>query len=129
MGRRRGRRAGAAASEQDAWDVGETPEFVLDMRNQGENAQRQCRVPNFCEIEWDGQWYRFGGAGDLDCKAFFLNPGKQIDDWVKVSLDIPVGPQKGRQGRALAGFARQALRARRLSVSTAAADWDARASP
>ncbi len=70
-----------------AWDVGETPELVLDMRNKGENAQNQCRVPNFCEIEWDGQWYRFAGAIVLG-EAFFLNPGKQIDDWVKVPLDV-----------------------------------------
>ncbi len=71
------------------WDAGETQEFILDMRNQGERAVGACRVPNFCEIEWDGQWHQFGGPGDLDCKEFFLNPGKQIDDWVKVPLDIP----------------------------------------
>ncbi len=78
-----------------AWDAGETPEFILDMRNRGEQTPHQCRVPNFCEIEWDGQWYRFGGSGDLDCKAFFLNPGKEIDDWVKMPLDIPWVRKKG----------------------------------
>ena len=78
-----------------AWDAGETPEFILDMRNQGEKTPHQCRVPNFCEIEWDGQWYRFGGPGDLDCKHTVLAPGKQIDDWVKVSLDIPWVRKKG----------------------------------
>ena len=78
-----------------AWDAGETPEFALDLRNKGENAQHQCRVPNFCEMEWDGQWYRFGGPGEQDCKHSFLAPGKQIDDWVKVSLDIPWVRKKG----------------------------------
>ena len=78
-----------------AWDAGETLEFALDMRNQGEKTPHQCRAPNFCEIEWDGQWHQFGGPGDLDCKHFFLNPGIQIDDWVKASLDIPWVRKKG----------------------------------
>ena len=60
--------------------------------------------PNFCEIEWDGQWYRFAGSGELDCKHFILNPGKQIDDWVKVSLDIPWVRKKGD----IRGFAKKA---------------------
>ncbi len=34
------------------------PEFILDLRNQGEKKPYQCRVPNFCMIEWDGKWHR-----------------------------------------------------------------------
>ena len=72
-----------------AWDLGETPDLTLDMRNNGDKTPHQCRAPNFCEIEWDGQWHQYGGPGDLDCKHFSLQPGKQVDDWVKVGLDIP----------------------------------------
>jgi RNA polymerase sigma factor (sigma-70 family) len=72
-----------------AWDVGETPELVLDLRNKGKWTPNECRVPNFCEIEWDGQWYRFGGPGDLDCPVALLEPGKEIDEWVKPSLKTP----------------------------------------
>ncbi len=60
-----------------AWDVGETPELILDMRNQGMKEPAVCRVPNFCEIEWDGQWYAFAGKGDLDCKPFPCNPASR----------------------------------------------------
>jgi RNA polymerase sigma factor (sigma-70 family) len=77
------------------WDLGDTPEFILDMRNQGEKTPHQCRAPNFCEIEWDGQWYTFGGRDELECKHFTLNPGRQVDDWVKASLDVPWVHKKG----------------------------------
>ncbi len=71
------------------WDAGAPPEFILDLRNQGEKEPYQCRVPNFCMIEWDGKWYRWGGSDELECKSTVLEPGKQIDDWVKVSLKVP----------------------------------------
>ena len=71
------------------WGAGEAADFVLDVRNKGETAHGGCRVPNFCEIEWDGKWYQFGGRGDLDCKSFSLEPGKQVDEWVKALPDIP----------------------------------------
>ncbi|HVS40320.1 MAG TPA: sigma-70 family RNA polymerase sigma factor [Gemmataceae bacterium] len=72
-----------------AWNVGDTLEFLLDLRNKGEKTPHQCRVPNFCEMEWDGQWYIYGGSDDLDCKHMFLQPGKEIDEWVRVALDVP----------------------------------------
>ncbi len=74
---------------QPRWDAGAPPEFILDLRNQGEKKPYQCRVPNFCMIEWDGKWHRWGGSDELDCKSTVLEPGKQIDDWVKVSLKVP----------------------------------------
>jgi hypothetical protein len=63
-------------------------DFSLDVRNQGDHDIGQCRVPNFCQVEWDGEWYTYPNR-DLDCKAFNVAPGKQIDDWVKTSLDEP----------------------------------------
>ena len=72
-----------------AWDLGETPDLTLGMRNNGDKTPHQCRAPNFCEIEWDGQWHQFGGPGELECKHFSLQAGKQVDDWVKVGLDLP----------------------------------------
>ncbi len=61
-------------------------DFALDVRNQGDHDVGRCRVPNFCEVEWDGKWYTFPNT-ELDCKAFNLAAGKQVDDWVKTSLD------------------------------------------
>ena len=63
-------------------------DFAVDVRNQGKRDVSQCRAPNFCEIEWDGKWYKFAET-ELECKYFTLQPGKQIDDWVTTSLDAP----------------------------------------
>ena len=72
-------------------------DFALDVRNQGEKDVGQCRVPNFCEVEWDGKWYTFPNT-ELDCKAFSLAAGKQVDDWVKTSLDEHWERLPGRKG-------------------------------
>ena len=89
MGRGRGRRASQAAADQDGLGRGRDARIRPGHAEPGEKAPYQCRVPNFCEIEWDGQWYAYGDKGDLECKSTALEPGKEIDDWVKASLDIP----------------------------------------
>ena len=99
-----------------AWDVGETPEFRPGHAEPGEKAPYQCRVPNFCEIEWDGQWYAYGDKGDLECKSTALEPGKEIDDWVKASLDIPwVHKKDDKEERLQVAPGKHTMR-RRLSV-------------
>jgi RNA polymerase sigma factor (sigma-70 family) len=76
-------------ASKTAWDAGKRPELVVDVRNRGEKAPHQCRVANFCEIEWDGRWYEYGGRGELDCLSATLRPGQEIDEWVKETLDTP----------------------------------------
>jgi RNA polymerase sigma factor (sigma-70 family) len=63
------------------------PEFNLDMRNRGEHAHKAYRMSRYCEIEFDGEWYLYGGLDDLSKRiSSSLEPGKEEDNWVNVSL-------------------------------------------
>jgi RNA polymerase sigma factor (sigma-70 family) len=69
------------------WHQGETTEFILDMRNRGEHYHKAHREPWYCEIELDGQWYLPSSPEDFSKRVSrWLEAGKQIDDWVHVSL-------------------------------------------
>ena len=71
------------------WDAGETPTFILDLRNQGKPTPHAFQVPFDCQIEVDGTWYRYGAPiswlGPPDPTA--LEPGKPFNDWLTVSAD------------------------------------------
>jgi RNA polymerase sigma factor (sigma-70 family) len=69
------------------WKEGEAPAFSLDLRNHGKQTPHGLRIPFDCEIEMDGTWYLYGGSVNMKAADTPLEPGKQIDDWVKVSPD------------------------------------------
>ena len=72
------------------WPIDETPTFALDLRNQGDKAYEGFRQPRYCQMELDGKWYIHESADLVDSPSR-LEPGKQLDGWVAVSLD---GPRK-----------------------------------
>jgi RNA polymerase sigma factor (sigma-70 family) len=72
-----------------AWDLGEAPTFILDLRNQGKQTPRAFQRPFDCAIEVDGTWYAYGKpvswVGPTEPTP--LEPGKQFNDWLTVSVD------------------------------------------
>jgi len=69
-----------------SWNVGETPVFSLDLRNQGKHGFSLGRLPMFCEIELDGKWYVYAGRIAMDRVSSAIQPGEEVDDCVAVSL-------------------------------------------
>jgi hypothetical protein len=68
------------------WKADETPRFTLDFRNQGKRALGTAFTEEFCEIEVDGAWYKWGRPADFDLPDYLLDPGKQIDGAVSFTL-------------------------------------------
>ena len=89
MGRGRRRRASPRPHRPRAvWKTGETPTFILDLRDQGNKTANARAVPYDCQIEVDGVWYSYEiPSGPYPSVGDLLEPGKQVDDWATVATD------------------------------------------
>jgi RNA polymerase sigma factor (sigma-70 family) len=67
--------------------AGEPLTFQLDLRNKGGKPFSAVRQPTFCEIEFDSQWYLYGGMAQVNSPASSVEPGQQINGWVNVVVD------------------------------------------
>ena len=65
---------------------GEFPTFSADVRNRGTRELSVYRAKEPCELEVDGQWYRWGG--DIGVKSSPLPPGREYKD-IHISLFTP----------------------------------------
>ena len=87
MGRGRRRHPGPRAHPEGRVGAKEAPTFIVDLQNVGEGKPHSLHIPSDCEIEMDGTWYYYNGLVDVTSKDTTLEPGKEYDDWVKVTPD------------------------------------------
>jgi peroxiredoxin len=66
------------------WDAGQTPTFRADIRYSGTAERRVAQSQELCELELDGNTYRW--AGDIAVKRSALPPGRLFDD-ISVRLE------------------------------------------
>jgi len=71
-------------AEKRVWKGGETPTFSLDLRNRGQNPVGLNVPPHIHHVEYDGQWYTWGGLINADRPL--LEPGQERRDVEQVAL-------------------------------------------
>ncbi|MCA9067447.1 MAG: DUF642 domain-containing protein, partial [Planctomycetaceae bacterium] len=76
----------AQSSEGLIWTMEQTPQFHLDIRNQGEANINYIPRPMFCEVEYDGNWYSLGGPHAYNGPATALPPGKEVKNILLLQL-------------------------------------------
>jgi RNA polymerase sigma factor (sigma-70 family) len=65
---------------------GEVPSFALDVRNGSNQAKDVSRVPEFAQVEIDGQWWYFAPLPDQCFSGALLPAGEQLDHACAVRL-------------------------------------------
>ena len=71
-------------ADKTLWRVGEPPSLTADVRNLGERNLSVAQAQQLCEVEFDGQWYRW--AGPLGLKSSAFGPGREYKD-IRIVLD------------------------------------------
>ncbi len=70
--------------DKKTWASGETPTFQADIRNGGTAERTVAQSEVLCELELDGQTYRW--AGDIGVKSSAFPPGREYDG-IPITLD------------------------------------------
>ncbi len=56
-------------ADKTVWEAGEVPTFKVDVRNEGPHEMTLCPTQEKCEVEFDGEWYRWSGVSAYSPKA------------------------------------------------------------
>jgi RNA polymerase sigma factor (sigma-70 family) len=82
-------------SARTSWNAGESPGFVLDMRNRGDREWPVDHFPAKTEIEIDGTWYACSILMNDTSRAVHpLKPGEQLDHWITIHPDYTFRARK-----------------------------------
>ena len=73
-------------SERTVWTLGEVPSFKADIRNRSLHDMTVAPIQDNCELEFDGRWYLWSGAGGYVPKP--LPQNGQFEGVVVSLLDI-----------------------------------------
>ncbi|MHC4526384.1 MAG: hypothetical protein ACYS29_00795, partial [Planctomycetota bacterium] len=68
------------------WQTDETPEFALDICNVGDQDIMCATIIQYCEIEYDGQWYEWIGPKYAEILSFPLKSGKENSKAIRIKI-------------------------------------------
>ncbi|MHC4695103.1 MAG: hypothetical protein ACYS67_20415, partial [Planctomycetota bacterium] len=67
-------------AERQRWYEGETPKFLVDMRNKGTVEWELGLTQENWEVELDGVWHRVGASFTGDFRTLLFGPGQEYKD-------------------------------------------------